>query len=147
MFLRSNKRIKDGKEHLYYSVVESRRVSSGRVEQNQVLYLGEINTNQAAWRKTLEVFDEQEGCCKPVSLYPEEREVPADALDSVQVKLSGMNLERPRAYGNCWLGCQIWEQLELTQFLETEAAKKAGKRGLGACAGVASGELADRSRQ
>ena len=125
MFLRSNKRIKDGKEHLYYSVVESRRVSSGRVEQKQVLYLGEINTSQqAAWRKTLEVFDEQEGCYKPVSLFPEEREVPADALDSIQVKLSGMKLERPRAYGNCWLGCQMWEQLELNQFWKQKLPKK-----------------------
>ena len=107
MFLRSNKRIKDGKEHIYYSVVESRRVSRKRVEQKQVLYLGEINTNQqAAWRKTLEVFDEQQGRYTPVSLFPEDREIPADALDSVQVKLSGMKLERPRAYGNCWLGCQ-----------------------------------------
>jgi len=43
MFLRSNKRIKDGKEHRYYSVVESRRLGSGRVAQRQVLYLGEIN--------------------------------------------------------------------------------------------------------
>ena len=125
MFLRSNKRIKDGKEHHYYSVVESRRVSSGKIEQKQVLYLGEINTNQqAAWRKTLEVFDEQQGRYTPVSLFPEDREVPADALDSVQVKLGGMKLERPRAYGNCWLGCQMWEQLELTQFWKQMLPKR-----------------------
>jgi len=43
MFLRSNKRIKDGKEHRYYTVVESRRLRSGKVAQRQVLYLGEIN--------------------------------------------------------------------------------------------------------
>ena len=40
MFLRSNKRIKDGKEHRYYTVVESRRVGSGRVVQKQVLSTG-----------------------------------------------------------------------------------------------------------
>ncbi len=61
MFLRSNTRIKDGKEHRYYTVVESRRLQSGKVAQRQVLYLGEINdSQQAAWRKTLEVFDEAE---------------------------------------------------------------------------------------
>ena len=43
MFLRSNRRIKDGKEHRYYTVVESRRLRSGKVAQRQVLYLGEIN--------------------------------------------------------------------------------------------------------
>ena len=62
MFLRGNKRTKDGKEHRYFTVVESRRLSSGRVAQKQVLYLGEINdSQQAAWRKTLEVFDEDQG--------------------------------------------------------------------------------------
>jgi transposase len=117
MYLRSNKRKKDGKEHTYYTIVESRRVGAGRVVQKQVLYLGEINdSQQAAWRKTLEVFDEQQQRMTPLSLFAENRAVPADALDSVQVKLSEMKLERARAYGNCWLGCQLWQQLQLDQF-------------------------------
>ena len=117
MFLRSNKRFKDGKEHRYFTVVESRRLGSGKVAQRQVLYLGEINdSQQAAWRKTLEVFDEQQCRYTPLSLFPEDRPVPADALDSVQVKLSEMKLERARPYGNCWLGCELWRQLQLDRF-------------------------------
>jgi transposase len=117
MFLRSNKRIKDGKEHRYYTVVESRRVGSGKVVQKQVLYLGEINdSQQSAWRKTLEVFDEQQQRLTPLSLFAEDRPVPADAIDSVQVKLGEMKLERARPYGNCWLGCQLWQQLQLDRF-------------------------------
>jgi transposase len=117
MFLRSNTRIKDGKEHRYYSVVESRRLQSGKVAQRQVLYLGEINNSQqAAWRKTLEVFDEAEQQLTTLSLFPEDRPVPADAIDSVQVKLSEMKLERARPYGNCWLGCELWRQLQLDRF-------------------------------
>src|SRR5450631_1642821 len=86
MFLRSNTRVKDGKEHRYYTVVESRRLQSGKVAQRQVLYLGEINdSQQAAWRRTLEVFDEAEQRLTPLSLFPEDRPVPADAIDSVQV--------------------------------------------------------------
>ena len=78
---RSNKRIKDGKEHRYYTVVESRRLRSGKVAQRQVLYLGEINdSQQAAWRKTLEVFDEQQHRFTPLSLFAEDRPVPADAI-------------------------------------------------------------------
>jgi hypothetical protein len=46
MFLRSNTRTKYGKEHRYYTVVESRRLQSGKVAQRQVLYLGEINYQQ-----------------------------------------------------------------------------------------------------
>src|ERR1039457_6603219 len=117
MFLRSNTRIKDGKEHRYYTVVESRRLQSGKVAQRQVLYLGEINdSQQAAWRKTLEVFDEEQHRFTPLSLFPENRPVPADAIDSVQVKLSEMKLERARPYGNCWLGCELWRPLQLDRF-------------------------------
>ena len=43
MFLRCTRRVKDGKEHRYWSIVESRRAASRRVVQRQVLYLGEIN--------------------------------------------------------------------------------------------------------
>ena len=117
MFLRSNTRIKDGKPHRYYTVVESRRLQSGKVAQRQVLYLGEINdSQQAAWRRTLEVFDEAEQRITPLSLFPEDRPVPADAIDSVQVKLGEMKLERARPYGNCWLGCELWRQLQLDRF-------------------------------
>ena len=69
-----------------------------------------------AWRKTLEVFDEQQHRFTPLSLFPEDRLVPADAIDSVQVKLSEMKLERARPYGNCWLGCELWRQLHLDRF-------------------------------
>jgi hypothetical protein len=117
MFLRSKRRRKDGKTHRYFSVVENRRVRSGRVVQRQVLFLGEINdSQQAAWRQTLEVFDEAEQRAATLSLFPEDREIPVDALDGVQVKLAEMELRRPRAFGNCWLGCELWRQLGLDAF-------------------------------
>jgi Transposase DDE domain len=119
MFLRSKRRCKDGKAHRYFSVVENRRVRSGRVVQRQVLFLGEINdTQQVAWRKTLEVFDEAEQRATTLSLFPEDREIPADALDGVQVKLAEMELRRPRGFGNYWLGCELWRQLGLGKFWE-----------------------------
>lgn len=119
MFLRSKTRVKDGKDHRYFSVVENRRLITGKVAQRTVLYLGEINDSQeTAWRKSLEVFDESEQRFATLSLFPGDREVPSDALDSVQVKLSGMELRRPRAFGNCWLGCELWRQLRLDRFWE-----------------------------
>jgi transposase len=119
MFLRCHRRKKDGKEHRYYSVEESRRLQSGKVVQRRALYLGEINdSQQAAWRKTLEVFDEQQQCSTTLSLFTEDRPAPADVLDTIQVKLSGMQLRRARPYGNCWLGCELWQQLELDRFWE-----------------------------
>ena len=119
MFLRCHKRRKDGKEHRYYSVEESRRLHSGRVVQRRVLYLGEINdSQQSAWRKTLEVFDEQQQRSTTLSLFAEDRPAPADVVDTIQVKLSEMQLRRARPYGNCWLGCELWRQLELDRFWE-----------------------------
>jgi transposase len=117
MFLRSTNRKKDGKDHRYFSVVENRRIASGKTAQRTVLYLGEINDQQqAAWRKTLDVFVEEEQRYSSLSLFPEDREVPADALDSVQVKLSELELRRPRAFGHCWLACELWNQLGLDEF-------------------------------
>src|SRR5580658_2153751 len=86
MFLRSTNRKKDGKTHRYFSVVENRRLPGSRIVQRTVLYLGEINDQQqAAWRSTLEVFDEDEQDYRTMSLFPDDREVPADVLDSIQV--------------------------------------------------------------
>ena len=117
MFLRSTNRKKDGKDHRYFSVVENRRLSSGKTAQRTVLYLGEVNDKQeSSWRKTLEVFDEDRQSSGNLSLFPEDREIPADAVDALQVKLSGLELRRPRAFGNCWLACQTWRQLELDRF-------------------------------
>jgi len=115
--LRCHLRKKDGKQHRYYSVEESRRLQSGRVVQRRVLYLGEINdSQQAAWRKTLDVFDERQQRATTLSLFPEDRPTPADALDTIQVKLSQMQLRRARPYGNCWLACELWQQLSLDEF-------------------------------
>ncbi len=117
MCLRANTRTKDGKQHRYFSVVESRRVRGGQPTQRRVMYLGEINDSQeAAWRKTLEVFDEAEQRHANLSLFPEDREVPPEAVNGIQVKLSEMELHRPRAFGNCWLGCELWRQLGLEEF-------------------------------
>ena len=117
MFLRSTNRNKDGKDHRYFSIVENRRVPDGRTVQRTVLYLGEINDQQqAAWRKTLEVFDEQEQRYMAMSLFPDDREVPADAVDTMQVRLSGLELRRPRTYGSCWLACELWHELGLDEF-------------------------------
>ena len=123
MFLRSIHRKKDGKDHRYFSIVENHRLASNKTVQRTVVYLGEINDEQqAAWRKTLSVFDEKEQEYSNLSLFPDDREIPADAVDSVQVKLSSLELRRPRVFGSCWLGCELWRQLGLQEFWDTRLA-------------------------
>jgi len=84
MFLRCNRRLKDGKSHEYWSVVENRRLNDGRVVQRQVLYLGEINASQReAWRKTIEVYDE--GTRRQVAQFPAGPMPANDAKQSASV--------------------------------------------------------------
>ena len=117
MFLRSTNRKKDGKHHRYFSIVENQRIAADKTVQRTVLYLGEINDQQqASWRKTLAVFDEEKQQVTELSLFPEDRPLPEDAVDSIQVKLSGLELRRPRPFGNCWLASELWHQLGLSEF-------------------------------
>lgn len=127
MFLRCHSRRKNGKSHRYWSIVESRRLSDGTTAQRQVLYLGEINdSQQAAWRKTLEVFDEDHGRPCELSLFPDDRPVPSDALNAIAVVLSEMKLRRSRSFGDCWLGCLLWKELELDRFWEQRVGADRG---------------------
>mgnify|MGYP001184881984 CR=1 FL=1 len=117
MFLKCSVRRKDGKEHRSWSIVESRRFPGGQVAQRPVLSLGEINDSQrAAWQKSIAVFDEQEGQSRQCALFPEDRTPPPGATPAVQVCLDGLRLERPRTWGACWLGDQLWRELHLDHF-------------------------------
>src|SRR3954471_13125463 len=92
---------KDGKTHTYWDIVESKRPGDGRVLQRQVLYRGEINSSQAeAWRKAIEVFDEDAGRPRTVAFFAAEpiEAVPADDR-VVRVHLSELRLCRPRQWG------------------------------------------------
>ena len=118
MFLRQMIRKKDGKEHRYFSVVENKRVAGGRVVQRHVLYLGEINdTQELAWRKSIEVFDEGVARPRMLSLFPEDRcEGLLPDASIVRLTLSQMRLCRPRQWGACWLALTLWRELHLDRF-------------------------------
>jgi hypothetical protein len=118
MFLRKTPRKKDGKTHDYWSVVENKRVAGGRVVQRHVLYLGEINSSQAAvWRKAIEVLDDDAGHPRTMALFPEDRCAGlAPDRSIVQLRLSDMRLCRPRQWGACWLAGQLWQALQLDRF-------------------------------
>jgi hypothetical protein len=118
MFLRSTSRKKDGKEHRYFSIVENKRVADGRVVQRHVLYLGEINSSQElAWRKSIEVFEDGQVRPSTLALFPEDRGealIPDESV--VRVRLSELRLCQPRQWGACWLVVKLWRELELDRF-------------------------------
>jgi DDE family transposase len=118
MFLRAKTRKKDGKQHRYWSVVENKRVAGGRVVQKHVLYLGDINDSQElAWRKSIEVLDQQSNQPRTLSLFSEDRcEGELSDGSIVRLKLSALRLCRPRQWGACWLALVLWEELRLDRF-------------------------------
>ncbi len=116
MFVRAKRRIEDGKEHRYWSVVENCRNPDGRVAQRQVLYLGEINDSQrAAWCRSVEVLCGGSGP-KQVALFPADREAPELDCEVVRIELGALRLRRARQWGACWLALVLWERLELDRF-------------------------------
>ena len=118
MFLRHRICKKDGKRHRYFSIVENKRVAGGRVVQKHVLHLGEINDSQElAWRRSIEVLDEAADRPKTLALFPEDRcEGTLSDASIVRLKLSQLRLFRPRQWGACWLALSLWEELRLDRF-------------------------------
>ena len=117
MFLRATTRKKDGKVHRYWSIVENRRLTGGRVLQRHVLYLGEINDRQErAWRRSIEVLDDA-GERQTLLLFADGSSA-ADLCDAqvVRLQLSHLRLCKPRQWGAVWLAWQLWEQLGLDGF-------------------------------
>jgi len=124
MHLKCHRRVKDGKEHRYWSIVESRRCSGARVVQRHVLYLGEINDSQKeSWLKCIEVFDDQSQQQVRLALFPADRAVPEHAAEfGVQVRLRDFYIRRPRQWGACWLFLELWRELQLDRFWKERLA-------------------------
>jgi len=117
MFLRPNYRAKDGKEHTYWSLVETVRTVDGP-RQKTLCYLGELNGSaQARWLKTIEVFNEQ-GETEQLKLFPAHVEVPDDDAAVARVLVNRVRLERTRQFGACFLGWELWKRLGLDGFFE-----------------------------
>ncbi len=127
MFLKTHRLHKDGKAHIYYSLCESLRVSRSRVVQRTVLHLGELNTTQAErWERTIQAVQE-DGQHQQLRLFTDrEGQAPA-AQDVAEVLLSSLVVRRPRRFGECWIGCKLWEELGLRAFWEDVLKEQRGE--------------------
>ena len=133
MFLKRSSRRKNGKEHHYWSLVENKRVSGGRVVQRHALYLGEINSSQeAAWRKTIDVLEAGQPKARTIALFPEERAPQAKDENIVGVRLHELELHRPRQWGACWLaGWRALPQARLGRVLAAAARSQSQGHAVG----------------
>src|SRR5215510_7153614 len=120
MFLRPHQRSKDGKEHTYWSLVETVRTPDGP-RQKTLCYLGELNSSaQARWLKTIEVFNEA-GEAQQLKLFPSHVEAPEDDPEVARVLVNRVRFERTRQFGACFLGWELWKRLGLEEFFEQAA--------------------------
>jgi transposase len=127
MFLKTHRVHKDGKEHIYYSLCESLRVSRSRVTQRTVLHLGELNTRQVDhWQRTIETIQE-DGERQQLRLFTDKEGCAPAGEDVAEVMLSSLLVRRPRRFGDCWLGCRLWEELGLRGFWEEALGKERGQ--------------------
>jgi transposase len=128
MFLKAHERCKDGKRHVYYSLTESLRISRKRVVQRTVLNLGELNTTQVErWQRTIEAVH-QDGKRQQMRLFTDrEGQVPVATEDVAEVMLSSLVVRRPRRFGDCWIGCRLWEELGLRAFWEEALGEQRGE--------------------
>jgi hypothetical protein len=107
---------KDGKEHTYWSLVETVRTSDGP-RQHTLCYLGELNGSaHARWQKTVEAFNEQ-GESTQLKLFPAEADAPNDP-NVARVLLNKVRVKRTRRFGDCYLGLELWKQLGLDEFFQ-----------------------------
>ena len=69
--------------------MENRRVAGGRVVQRHSLYLSEINdSQQEAWRKTIDIFEDGQARPRTVALFPEDRCADLADPDIVRIRLA-----------------------------------------------------------
>ena len=127
MFLKTHRVRKDGKEHVYYSLCESLRVSRSRVTQRTVLHLGELNTTQVdRWERTIEAVQE-DGRRQQLRLFTDREGRAPAAEDVAEVLLSSLVVRRPRRFGECWVACKLWEELGLRAFWDRALGEQRGQ--------------------
>ena len=117
MFLKVHHRTKDGKDHRYYSLVESVRTSRGP-QHRTLAYLGELNGSaESAWRKSVAVFN-GEGRETQLELFASDSPTIPSGERVVQVRLDRVRWERARDFGEVFLARHLWSLLGLDALLE-----------------------------
>lgn len=119
MFLKKHIKVKDGKNHLYWSLTETVRTEDGP-RQRLLCYLGELNSSRLkSWRKVIKLFND-EGEEKQLELFPSNNapeDIPNDK-NIVRVNLSSIRLERAREFGGVYMAREVWKRLRLDKFWE-----------------------------
>lgn len=111
MYLRHTKIRKNGKTLTYWRLVRSVRTGS-KVRQETVAYLGELDAEGRAKASAL-----AKHFLGPRAV---QRELFEDTrrFEPQSVQLEDVRAENGRAFGDVWLGLQLWRALQLDEFCE-----------------------------
>jgi hypothetical protein len=117
MFLRRYSRTKNGKQHVYFALVESTRTDAGP-RQQVVAHLGELSqAQQQHWQRTI-TFHNRHGEVQELRLFPDDDSVPApDDPNVVHVRLDTVGWSNGRRFGDVWLARWLWQLLDLDQIV------------------------------
>jgi transposase len=117
MFLRRNRRRKDGETYEYWTLVESVRTARGP-RQRIVATLGKLpgldEDERAGWGDIARLLDGRPGSAAQADLFRDTPEPPQWAC----VNLCGVGVERVREFGNVYMALALWRRLGLHRFFE-----------------------------
>ena len=117
MYLRRNRRRKNGEVHEYWTLVESVRTPRGP-RQRIVATLGKLpgldEDERAGWDEIARLLDGRPRDTEQGDLFRSTPEAPQWA----QVNLSEVRVERVRQFGQVYLALALWRRLGLHQFFE-----------------------------
>lgn len=127
MYLKKHKRFKDGKDHVYWSLMETVRTSEGP-RQKRLCYLGELNhSRKKSWRKAIEVLN-GDGRKEQLFLFPDDAPPEEGSEDFVSIDLKSICLKRAREFGAVYMAWGLWKKLELDKFWQSGIRSLKGSR-------------------
>jgi transposase len=117
MYLRRNRRRKNGEVHEYWTLVESVRTPRGP-RQRIVATLGKLpgldEDERAGWEEIARLLEGRPRDAEQADLFRSTPEPPQWA----QVNLSSVCVERVRQFGQVYLALALWRRLGLHRFFE-----------------------------
>jgi transposase len=105
MYLRHSTRVKDGKTHTYWRLVQSIRCGA-KVKQKTIAHLGELDEQGRAQARML--ARQITGRGEQVELFEEQA-----ACATIPVQIDRVRLERQRSFGEVWLAWTLWRGVGL----------------------------------
>jgi transposase len=118
MYLRRHHREKDGKDHVYWSLVESYRTAKG--PRNRIVaYLGELkDSERESWVSFSRAIDGKALPDSSMPLFPEPDVDDDPVPETVEVRVRDIAVDATFDFGDIWLATILWRSLEFDRLFD-----------------------------